>query len=243
MGSHPGTSWSDQTARQPIPCLLLRERIRPALVDVRDHAAVFGAESDPVSRHLPVTGTLTTNGDSTPGVRFVKSSGARPLARNAPSGPNRNAVATTRDNGAPLRGFCTRPVITSRCGSCSWRSDSSSSGAPSSAAPAACPTVPVDCRGRPPNRHRHRANRDITTTENADDRPSRRPHGDGSSARANSVRRPRRTARRPDFEIIEQRVGGRAPMAGPQRRRGSSESPTRTRGAAQDPASAQVSAR
>ena len=107
MADTPWSAWSlDLTGvprRRPAAvCRRARSRARPRR----------GSRCD-IARPVPVTGTDTTNGDSSPGASVVTSSGARPLARNVPSSSNTNAVTTTRDSGAPPRGFCTRPVIVS----------------------------------------------------------------------------------------------------------------------------------
>src|SRR5262245_44255274 len=77
---------------------------------------------------LPVTGTLTTNGDSSPGRRLEKSSGALPDATTLPSDPKTSAVTSTPAATTVLPfGFCTMPLIVSVPSFCSYASVSSSS--------------------------------------------------------------------------------------------------------------------
>src|SRR5258705_710337 len=73
-------------------------------------------------------GTLTTNGDSSPGASALKSSGARPLATNAPLRSKVNTTAVTRLTAAPPAGFFTRPDTVSVVPWRWYRIDSSSSG-------------------------------------------------------------------------------------------------------------------
>src|SRR5882672_10066437 len=73
-------------------------------------------------------GTLTTNGDSSPGASALKSSGARPLATNAPLRSKAKTTAVTRLTAAPPAGFFTRPDTVSVVPWRWYRIDSSSSG-------------------------------------------------------------------------------------------------------------------
>src|SRR5258705_3511722 len=73
-------------------------------------------------------GTLTTNGDSSPGASALKSSGARPLATNAPLRSKANTTAVTRLTAAPPAGFFTRPDTVSVVPWRWYRIDSNSSG-------------------------------------------------------------------------------------------------------------------
>ena len=70
---------------------------------------------------LPVTGTRTTNGDSSPGRRREKSNGALPDATTAPSDPNTSAVTSTPVAITVLAfGFCTMPLMVSVPSLCSY---------------------------------------------------------------------------------------------------------------------------
>src|SRR6266446_5750590 len=74
-------------------------------------------------------GTFTTNGDSSPGASALKSSGARPLATNAPLWSNAKTTAVTPFTAAPAAGFFTIPDTVNVVSWRWYRIDSSSNGA------------------------------------------------------------------------------------------------------------------
>ena len=77
---------------------------RPS-IDVADHVAILVAEPDAISRDRCRHRHVDDEPRLVPGRSTVKSSGARPLARNVPSGPKSNAVAMTFESTAPSRGI------------------------------------------------------------------------------------------------------------------------------------------